>query len=487
MSARKFTIVVENNRAKLPDVSKETAKRLEAKFSWVNCLNLSDEVCFYDRESNSTPAPMCHLVKEFVESRGVEATVTFGANQKLERKFNWKFLKKYRMYQEEAVDAAIKARYGIVEASPGAGKTAIASAITAKLGLRTAIIVQAEEPFDQAYRTLTEFTDIQNIGRLSGAKSSKIQRLGNVTVCMIQSLSNAIVNGDKEVIDWLIDVDVIIVDEAHHTATDTYLTALAVPVNPKYIIGVSATPEDREDGLQDFVHSSLGGVIYRITYAQLIDAGILVPITVYVDRMPEQAEQADEPEETPTKVTFGSKIVAEGKKYADARNELIYASVHRNKSCADFVKTAVANNQSCAVIVSKIDHANHIAKYLPDAVLLSSKTKNRKEVIAKLKNKEIMCVITTLFDEAVDVPSLGAVAILAGGKSKIKLKQRLRSLRSFDGETSKGYEKKVRGYAWVPYDRGKYVEEHSRKTLRELRALVNEHPRNLLEIYEYEK
>lgn len=446
---------------------------------------MADEVRFYKREDNEAPAAMCHMLKDFIVARGVDTQINFGENQNIKPKFDWKLTGKYREYQKEAVDLACRYRYGIIEASPGFGKTFVIAAITAKLGLRTAIIVQAQEPFDQAVDKLGMFTSIANIGQLTGTRSTKTPKLGDVTVCMIQSLNNAIVGGDTEVIEWFRDVDVIIVDEAHHTATNMYLTALGVPTNPKYIIGVSATPEDREDGLQDFVHSSLGSVIYRVTYAQLIDVGILVPVTVFVDRM-EEIQIENEPEIATDKVKFGkAKLLEQSKKYADTRTEMIYQNVYRNKCCADFVNAMVENNHSCAVIVSKIEHAEQAVKYIPGAVILSAKTKNRKEVLRQLQNKEIMCVITTLFDEAVDVPSLNAVAILAGGKSKIKLKQRLRSLRSFDGVTSKGAEKKTRGYVWIPYDRGKYIEDHSKKTIAELRALVKEHDLNKMEIYEF--
>jgi superfamily II DNA or RNA helicase len=119
-------------------------------------------------------------------------------------------------------------------------------------------------------------------------------------------------------------------------------------------------------------------------------------------------------------------------------------------------------------------------KLIPYGVPLYGETENRAEIIRKLRNKEIMCVITTLFDEAVDVPSLDAVAVLAGGKSKIKLKQRIRSTRAFKGTTVLGESTKKRGYVWIPHYEEKYLKDHSKKRLKELKEIVAEHKLNEL-------
>ena len=67
---------------------------------------------------------------------------------------------------------------------------------------------------------------------------------------------------------------------------EQYATVLDALHDPKYIIGVSATPDDREDSTAMYVTAYLGNVVYEITYAELIDSGSLVPVTVFVEKIP---------------------------------------------------------------------------------------------------------------------------------------------------------------------------------------------------------
>jgi superfamily II DNA or RNA helicase len=89
-----------------------------------------------------------------------------------------------------------------------------------------------------------------------------------------------------------------------------------------------------------------------------------------------------------------------------------------------------------------------------------------------------MCVITTVFNQAVDIPSLGAVAIVAGGKSYVKLIQRIRSTRTFSGETATGHLTKTEGIVYYPYDRAPWLQNHSNQALKIFTELCSTHPKN---------
>jgi superfamily II DNA or RNA helicase len=377
--------------------------------------------------------------------------------------------------QLEAIEASVTKRIGLVKAPPGAGKTCIMTGITVAVGGRTLLLTEREEPMLQAEDAYGKYTTIKPT-----LYCGKKKKLSEVTVGTVQTFKNAIIKGDAKVLEWLKGVDLVLIDESHHVATEQYATVLDSLHDPKFIIGVSATPEDREDSTAMYVTAYLGNVIYEITYAELIDAGSLLPVTVFIERMPKN-ETDDEEDITPK---FNQQT-NEPKSYQEVREQSMYFNDYANNAAAEFVKQCVASGKSCAVIVGNIQqHAAEIEKLLPDAVPLYGGNNNRKEIIDKLRRKEIMVVITTLFDEAVDVPSLDAVAVLAGGKSKIKLKQRVRSTRAFEGETAIGTYKKTRGYVWMPFYQDKYLVEHSRKRLRELKEVVAEHPLNKLEVIE---
>ena len=85
----------------------------------------------------------------------------------------------------------------------------------------------------------------------------------------------------------------------------------------------------------------------------------------------------------------------------------------------------------------------------------------REEMLEQLAAGELDCVIgTTVFDEGIDVPEIGALTLAAAGKSEIKFFQRI----------GRGLRRKTDGsILWVfcPYDvQHRVLQRHSRMTLK---------------------
>ena len=465
-------IVAENNSVRVENASNDFLRTLELKYSWFDCINLNNRVLFFSAAQKCGYLGLTHVIADELKEKEIPYQLSFGRNEQFKGKHQeWKFTGSYRIGQKEAVEAVLEKRIGIVKAPPGTGKTCIMSAIVANTKGRTLILMERGEPQAQAVNAFGDFTNI-----VPTSYTGKEKKFSDVIVATVQTVSKAIDNKNEQMMEWLKDVDTILVDECHHVATDMYLKVLETIPNAKYCVGVSATPDDREDSSGNYVTASVGNVIYEIGYGTLIDHKVLVPVSIYVEKMPTIEDT------TKSKGFFNDAPKTEHVQYSDIYEQYIINNTHRNQACANFVEDCIGNKMSVAVVVSRVEHAHALAKLIPQAEVLVSENKNRKEVIGRLKNKELLVVITTLFDEAVDVPSLDAVAVMAGGKSKIKLKQRIRSTRSFTGDTVYGHTVKKRGYVWIPYDQAKFIKSHSQKNIKELREIVAEHPLNTLEI-----
>lgn len=458
----------ENNRGILyGDIPATVERDLQAEFVWYDINDLTNPIHFYaDRVMY---LGVMGRVAESLRRKGYDVEVVLPDLPDSE--IEWEFTGEFRTRQEDAVTAMVDARFGVLKAAPGFGKTVCMAAITASIGRRTAIIVQAGEPFDQAYNTLCRLTNIKKVGRVSGG----MRDLQDVTVCMIQTLSKELIdNPEGEVAEWFAGAEVVMVDECHHAASDSYLIALDRVENPQYVLGFSATPEMREDGLQQFVDAYLGEVVYEVTYGDQIAEGNLCPVTIYVTNVP--------PKDYGYSKNRSLTAFRKRQLYQVVYEDYVIRNRWRNTEAIAFAKEMIADDLSVAMIVSRVEHAREINMLFPEAVVLTSETKKeeRRRVLRALKQKEIMCVVTTLFDEATDVPSLGAVCMLAGGKTEIKLRQRIRSTRTFSGDTARGYYEKDRGYVWYPVDQADFVKSHSQKCLKVLRSIVKEHPQNEL-------
>lgn len=455
------------------ELSKSDDLLLQSEFAYVNPLDLQEVHYFY--AERVMYAGIATTVGARLEELGYKVAYEHPTVQK---KYDWARMFKYRPLQSEMVAAAIEHRFARVEAPPGYGKTRVAGSIIADLGLRAVMITEKGEPFDQAYNTFSnpDNFDLGNVGRLSG-RHKDVQP---VTVAGVQTLLKI-----EDTSHPIYQAEVVIVDECHHAGALSYEKVLNRFTKAKFVIGVSATPE-RVDTRADWLLPLIGPVVYRIEYSTAIDLGILCPMTVYAKTI----APVEYGYIVVKKDAFGETFVEKDpdpvvrmSQYQDVYSDYIMYNDERNTEIAKFTRQAVRQGLTVAIVVARIEHAEEIQTYLPDAVILHGgiKTKMRQQIVEDLRTHRIKVVISTLFDEAVDVPSLGAVVLAAGGKSPIKLKQRLRSLRTFDGTLHDGSRyKKTRGYVFVPLDQADFLTSHTRASMKMLTELVQSHPENVL-------
>ena len=174
-----------------------------------------------------------------------------------------------RDYQQDAIDCCVNAiqkgtkRIGVSMAT-GGGKTVIFSNLIEKLKqgsgkatFKTLVLVHRRELAHQAGRTIKRNFPNKRIQMEMGKQNSDIDQ-SDVIIASVQSLIRRL---DKYKVS---DIDLIIIDEAHHAAADSYVKILkhfnAATKDTKIsVVGFSATFE-RAD------HKALSDVIDEIVY-----------------------------------------------------------------------------------------------------------------------------------------------------------------------------------------------------------------------------
>lgn len=437
---------------------------MKRAFCWADPLDLTSIFYFY---SDSLCYTGVHKdVAEFLTKLGYEVTIS--KTKEFPKKFkNSKFLGKYRALQEEAVEALIAARYGFLEAPPSIGKTVIMAAITAKLGLPAIIVVEASEPFDQAVKAIEKFTNL-TVGQIKTAKFT----LGQVNVITRQTWLSAKKNKTKAILDAVKNAEVVLIDEAHNVQGSTYIDMLHSLDKAKYIIGVSGTAFT-DNHKEAVLAAMLGKVEHRITLTEAIDNNLVVPISVICEDIPAMKGP---------RVRGSSRAGGALGGYQDIKNQYIYNNRERDNIIASIAHDAIAEDKSVAIVIDNIEHGKVLENLIKGSVLLTATMKDRGKLFEKFENKEIMCIISTLIDEATNIPTLDVVVLAAGGKNRKTLLQRsLRCGRTFEGTTKKGYTKKKRGYVFLPIDNCDFLKQHSASNLQAFKKYLREHPKN--EIY----
>lgn len=174
----------------------------------------------------------------------------------------------------EAVDVELeKHRSTLVVMPTGTGKTVTFAAIAERWRPRGRILVVAhrEELIDQAADKIERFTDLKCAIEMGDRRvQPDLFGLPDVVVASVQTLSRP----NRRAVFVRDTFALVIVDEAHHSASDQYLEVLDYFSVAK-VLGVTATP-DRADERGLGVAFESVAYVYEIRDA--IEQGFLVPI-----------------------------------------------------------------------------------------------------------------------------------------------------------------------------------------------------------------
>ena len=186
---------------------------------------------------------------------------------------NAAFIGELRDSQRKSVNALLQYDNGILSAATAFGKTVVCSNLIARKQVNTLILLESSSLIEQWGKSLSTFLDIDEelpeyktktgrtkkrksvVGIIQGAKDTST---GIVDIAMVGSLYKK-----GEFHPRLKDYGMILVDECHHSASDT-ISRILREVPAQYVYGVTATPF-RSDGLERINEMFLGPVRFEYT------------------------------------------------------------------------------------------------------------------------------------------------------------------------------------------------------------------------------
>lgn len=179
-----------------------------------------------------------------------------------------------RDYQREAVDAALDtdAQRAAEVLPTGAGKTVVIAGVVreyqARSRRRSLVVAHRTELIEQNARTIRRFAPELRVGIV---KAERDQTTADVISASVQTLASAARRGR------LRDIGLVIIDEAHHAAADTYMKVLGhygcFDDGGARALGLTATLERGDDKALGDVWQD---VVYSKSIAWMIEHGWLV-------------------------------------------------------------------------------------------------------------------------------------------------------------------------------------------------------------------
>jgi superfamily II DNA or RNA helicase len=326
-------------------------------------------------------------------------------SNKVEAHENWP-------HQVPLIQTAVHEKRGVIQAPTGIGKTVMAAGIISCF--RNKKVLFLCHTISLLTQTAKEFsTWFPSIGMIY--KDSK-QYDCDITVSTMQTMGKLV---DDNTIDLLPKYDIIIVDEAHHVATNAGLYAkilgkLDAPIR----IGLTATiPTEDEAALT--LEGYIGPVIDSMTMDEGMEKGLLAKVQMRIIQ---------------SKTDHNVKAL---NRYPDVYDAGVVFNKSKHWLIATTTKEYTDINKSVLIIVSRIDHGKELETVCRlrgiDALFVYGHTEDADREIIKqeLTSKNRLCVISSaIWREGINIPSLDVVFYVAEGKSDIATLQAIgRGLR----------------------------------------------------------
>lgn len=283
---------------------------------------------------------------------------------------------KLRDYQEEVLEIIDNLKSGayLIQMATGLGKTATFTNIKRKG--HVLVLAHREELITQPIKYYNCPVGIEMASQRSNGEE--------VVIASIMSLTHRL---DKFKPD---EFDTIIIDEAHHAAAQSYKKIINY-FTPRLLLGFTATP-NRGDKVR------LDDVFQKIIFQKDLKWAIKNKYLTDIDCL---------------RVNIGYDISKVARRMGD------FAIGELDKTMnTDILNGAIleayqkyAKGQTL-IFATSVEHAQNIAKLIPNAVAVTAETKNRAELIKKFTNREIPCLVNCMiFTEGTDMPLVETVMI----------------------------------------------------------------------------
>ena len=354
-------------------------------------------------------------------------------------------------YQQNAVEAVLRAKNGILVAPCGSGKTQMGLEAVARIGGKTLWLTHTTDLLTQSMNRAKQCFGLpaSEYGTITAGKVN----VGNtLTFATVQTASNIDLSQYRD--EW----DCVIVDECHKCVGSPTRMMMFYKVisalSARYKIGLTATPY-RADGLERCMFALLGDVIHEVPQSAV--AGNTVPVRV---KFVNTGYTPDIDDITDGDGTLNyAKLISDITENKD-RNAVIVGDIQR-----------AAQNGGVLVLSDRLQHLDALEKVVRGsgqrtARLGIASTKAEKErrarILTDLNNGALNVVFATykLAKEGLDVPNLRTVIFATPQKDKTTVIQSAgRVARKAEGKEYGtvidfsddfgllyGYEKKRRGY-----------------------------------------
>jgi superfamily II DNA or RNA helicase len=433
----------------------------------------------YKKSNHMAPIGLLDRATDVLKKNGYNVSTTFKGDSSGDPiTTDWNFPHPLRDYQHDAISSALKNDGGIISLPTGAGKTVIAMSLINALEQRSIVFVHTQELLYQWENRIEETLDV-DVGLIGDGCWNESE----VTIAMMQTVNE---RGTEMISE---NYGIAVFDEAHITSAAETMRAVGLDIDVKWRFGLSATPWRSASGEEMEIEATVGAPAAVVGAQQLIDQGYLAePKFEFIQ---------------PSNPNVGK----QHESYHDVMKRCLEFAPNRNMAIAEKAEDLASDGYTVLITVNRIDQGKLLEYALNPKIGLdtvleeisedgdganearmkanaveemdqigtnsveflqgSDTTATRQETLDEFKHGNLDILVTTVLKEGADIPSISAIVLAEGGKSKVQKIQRIgRALRQ-----------KEDNHAVIAdvADRGPYLEDHYETRRRNYREYYGEY------------
>lgn len=324
-----------------------------------------------------------------------------------------------RDYQLAGVIGILEHVRGVVGIGTGAGKTEIGIAVGVHVPGKCVFFVHRRDLLHQTHERIEERTG-QRAALLGDGMWD--DRAGEDDTKFVIAMHQTIALDVNRFRDQVSDATSMILDEVHRTGAAATWYRFAQLCPAYYRCGLTGTPETGDPVKDMRLEAAAGPILIRMRAADLAKQGILAPCKVRIHRVDNQPVPS--------------------KDWAFVRRVLIEENDHRNDMIFDIINAEARAGRRVLVICDTKRHQRRLGDALRGtnlriAVLHGGHaTAARSAAKRDLRSGVLEVVLATpIWDDSIDLPELDTVVLAAGGRSGVRVLQRIgRALRRVPGK-----------------------------------------------------
>lgn len=310
----------------------------------------------------------------------------------------WLVKAKWRPYQEDIHSKLSTSATGIVNAVPRSGKTLMAARAIDSIALPTLYIAPSVAIVRQTYNVFVDHFGEDMVARLDG---SALPHQRDISKPIVIATTPSAVKQSRE---WFNTRDVLIIDESHHSAAESYhrINLLAENVHYRYLFTGTHFRSGEDTLAMEAVCSQ---VIHRIHVQDLIPTYLAQPRVRFVRVKSPRVRGQDWRE-----------VYEQGVVDHEARNDLVVRIAHM---------LSQDNEIPTVVLTRRRAHADQLGERISDSVVVKGGAGELTSESIKdfLAGKHQVLVGTTVLGEGVDVPRAAALIYASGGSEGVTMLQ----------------------------------------------------------------